>query len=82
MLNIILYSIIAIQAIIIIVALVGLFRTLSDIKKMSQGLGLLIEKFFDQSNSNIKLIDRTINNASENMNSVLRSIQRVKRSRE
>lgn len=77
----ILNIIIAVQVVVVLVSLIIIFRIIKEINNMRLGFTLLVEKFFDQSNSNVKLIDRTINNASENMNSVLRSIQRVKRER-
>lgn len=67
--------------IVLVIALLVLYKLIREVNEMRLGFTLLIDKFFEQSNTNVKLIDKTINNVSENMNSVIRSIQKVKRDR-
>lgn len=71
----IILTVIQIALIITMIILIATFH------KYMLGFGLLIDKFFDQSDKEIKSITKVINTSTEEMNTVIRSIQRIKRER-
>ena len=76
------YVILSVAFVALLISSIFNYQLVKKIEKLNNGFGLLIDKFFDQSNTNMRLLDRTINNASDNINSVLRNAQRIKRTRD